>query len=203
MSDTPIKSVIEALLFASDKPVTLEQIRRACDLAGNAEARAVIGELRAEYARDNRGMAIVEIAGGYQMVTAAQFSPFLKKLFRERHNERLSKPALETLAIIAYKQPLTRQEIQALRNVNVDGVMQTLTEKELVRITGKKKVPGCPYVYGTTRQFLEYFGLRSLEELPKLEELQLPELPIEPAGIENGPAVDMQTEVNQNAEESA
>lgn len=200
MTDNPVKSVIEAILFASDKPVTAEQIRRVCDMAQNAEVRSIIEELRIEYAQAGRGMAIVEIAGGYQMVTAAQFSPFLKKFFRERHSEKLSKPALETLAIIAYKQPLTRQEIQSLRNVNVDGVIKTLVEKSLIRITGRKKVPGRPHVYGTTRQFLQYFGLKSLEELPRLEELQLPEITIEPAEIELEPA---QTEENDNAQRAA
>ena len=104
------------------------------------------------------------------MITAPNFAPFLKKLFKSRNVERLSKPALETLAIIAYKQPLTKGEIELLRDVNVDGVMKNLVEKNLVRISGRKKVPGNPYVYGTTRHFLEYFGLKSLKDLPRIEE---------------------------------
>lgn len=102
------------------------------------------------------------------MITAPDFAPFLKKLFKER-NVKLSKPSLETLAIIAYKQPLTRGEIELLRNVNVDGVMKSLLDKNLIRICGRKKAPGNPYVYGTTRQFLEHFGLKSLEDLPNME----------------------------------
>lgn len=103
------------------------------------------------------------------MVTASEFWPFLKKLFKERNVERLSRQALETLAIIAYKQPITKFEIEALRDVNVDGVIKTLIDKSLIRVTGRKKAPGRPFVYGATKQFLEYFGLKSLEELPKIE----------------------------------
>ena len=104
------------------------------------------------------------------MITAPDFAPFLKKLFKDRNTEKLSKPSLETLAIIAYKQPLTRGEIELLRNVNVDGVMKSLLDKSLIRICGRKKAPGNPYVYGTTRQFLEHFGLKSLQDLPKIED---------------------------------
>ena len=163
-------SVIEALLFASDKPLPIEQIRNVLDNLEGTEIRKAIEELKAEYERANRGMRINEVAGGFQMATAANFAPFLKKLYKERRTERLSKPALETLAIIAYKQPVTRLQIESLRNVNVDGVMKNLLDKNLIRIAGRKKAPGSPYVFGTTRQFLEYFGLKSLEGLPKIEE---------------------------------
>ncbi|MFA5095938.1 MAG: SMC-Scp complex subunit ScpB [Candidatus Omnitrophota bacterium] len=164
------KSAIEALLLASEKPLLLEQIRSALDNLESGEARRLVEELRSEYESSGRGMRIVEIAGGFQMITAAEFAPFLKKLFKGRQSDRLSKPALETLAIIAYKQPLTRGEIELLRNVNVDGVMKSLLDKNLIRVCGRKKSPGCPHVYGTTRQFLEYFGLRSLDDLPKIED---------------------------------
>jgi len=164
------KSAIEALLLASEKPLALEQIRLALDSADSNEVRKLIDEMRAEYEAQERGIRIAEIAGGFQMITAAQYAPFLKKLFKDRHTERLSKPALETLAIIAYKQPLTRNEIELLRNVNVDGVMKSLLDKNLIRISGWKKSPGRPCVYGTTRQFMEHFGLKSLEDLPRIEE---------------------------------
>jgi segregation and condensation protein B len=164
------KSAIEALLLASEKPLALEQIRLALDSADSNEVRKLIDEMRAEYEAQERGIRIAEIAGGFQMITAAQYAPFLKKLFKDRHTERLSKPALETLAIIAYKQPLTRNEIELLRNVNVDGVMKSLLDKNLIRISGRKKSPGRPCVYGTTRQFMEHFGLKSLEDLPRIEE---------------------------------
>ncbi|MFA4989205.1 MAG: SMC-Scp complex subunit ScpB [Candidatus Omnitrophota bacterium] len=164
------KSVIEALLLASEKPLPLEQIRVVLDNLDALEARRLIAELKLEYEEANRGIRIAEIAGGFQMITAASFAPFLRKLFKDRNAEKISKPALETLAIIAYKQPLTRVEIELLRNVNVDGVIKSLLDKDLIRIAGRKKAPGRPCVYGTTRRFLEHFGLKSLEELPKIEE---------------------------------
>jgi len=164
------KSVIEALLLASEKPILLEQIKSVLDNLETTEVRSLLEALKAEYEQSNRGMRIAEIAGGFQMITAPAFAPFLKKFFRGRHAERLSKPALETLAIIAYKQPLTRTEIELLRNVNVDGVMKSLLDKNLIRISGRKKSAGRPCVYGTTRQFMEHFGLKSLDDLPKMED---------------------------------
>jgi len=171
MSENNLKSVVEALLFASEKPLAIEQMRNALDNLEATEIRKILENLKAEYEQSNRGIRLAEIAGGFQMITAPGYSAFLKKLFKGRRVERLSRPALETLAIIAYKQPLTKLEIESLRNVNADGVMKNLLDKNLVRISGRKKAPGRPFVYGTTRQFLEYFGLKSLEELPKLEEL--------------------------------
>jgi segregation and condensation protein B len=179
-----LKNVVEALLFAADKPVTAEQLRRALDTATLNEVRAAIESLRVEYAQAERGFAVVEIAGGYQMIANPSYSSFLKKLFKERQGERLSKPALETLAIIAYRQPLTKAEIQSLRNVNVDGIMKSLTDKALVKICGRKKVPGRPFVFGTTRLFLEHFGLNALTDLPKLEDLKLPPMEFEKAEVE-------------------
>lgn len=164
------KAVIEALLLASEKPLALELIRSVLDNLDANEAVRLINELKNEYEQNNRGMRIAEIAGGYQMITATSFAPFLKRLFKDRYTSRLSKPALETLAIIAYKQPLTRNEIELLRNVNVDGVMKSLLDKNLIRICGKKKAPGRPCVYGTTKAFLEHFGLKSLADLPKIED---------------------------------
>jgi segregation and condensation protein B len=121
-------------------------------------------------------MRIYEVAGGYQMITAPVFATFLRKLYKGPQSaEKLSKPALETLAIIAYKQPLSKLEIESLRKVSVDGVMATLLDKNLIRITGRKKTPGRPKVYGTSREFLEYFGLKSLEELPKIDNFPLPQ----------------------------
>ena len=170
MADEAVKAIIEALLFVNDKPLTLERIKEVLDNMETTQIRALLEELGLEYERANRGMRIIEIAGGFQMVTSSSFAPFLKKLYKERRIERLSKPALETLAIIAYKQPVTRLDIETLRNVNIDGVMQTLLDKDLIRIAGRKKAPGRPFVFATTKQFLEYFGLKSLEDLPKMED---------------------------------
>jgi segregation and condensation protein B len=179
-----VKSVIEALLFASEKPLTIEQVKKVLDNLEATQIRKVFEELKADYEQSNRGVRISEIAGGFQMITATAFAPFLKKLYKERNVERLSKPALETLAIIAYKQPVTKIEIESLRNVNIDGVIKNLLDKYLVRIAGRKKAPGRPYVFGTTRKFLEYFGLKSLDELPKVEEFLNMELKREPGEVE-------------------
>lgn len=170
MAQDNTKAVVEALLFASEKPLFIDQVKNVLDNLDTAAIRKIIEELAAEYETDNRGMRIMEVAGGFRMFTSVGLAPFLKKFYKQRKTERLSKPALETLAIIAYKQPLTRSEIETLRNVNVDGVMKSLEEKTLIRITGRKDAPGRPLVYGTTRQFLEYFGLNSLDDLPKMED---------------------------------
>ena len=175
MSDNNVKTVIEALLFASEKPLMPEQIKDALDNLATDEIRKNIEELKDEYAKANRGMRIVEIAGGFQMITPPAVASFLRKLYKGRRVERLSQPALETLAIIAYKQPVTRLEIESIRNVNVDGMIKTFLEKGLIRITGRKKAPGRQKVYGTTRQFLEHFGLKSLDELPKIEGFLTPQ----------------------------
>ena len=174
--DDNIKAVVEALLFSSEKPLMVEQIRKVLDNLAADQISAKILELKNEYERSNRGMRIYEVAGGYQMITAPVFATFLRKLYKGPQSaEKLSKPALETLAIIAYKQPLSKLEIESLRKVSVDGVMATLLDKNLIRITGRKKTPGRPKVYGTSREFLEYFGLKSLEELPKIDNFPLPQ----------------------------
>ena len=163
------------MLFASEKPLMLEQIRDVLDNLATDEIRKNLGELKDEYEKSGRGMRIVEVAGGFQMITAPVFASFLRKLYKGKRAEKLSTPALETLAIIAYKQPVTRSEIQAIRNVNVDTMVKTFVEKGFVRVAGRKKAPGRPRVYGTTRQFLEHFGLKSLDELPKIEGFLTPE----------------------------
>jgi len=170
MGDNNLKSAVEAIIFASEKPVTLEQIKKVLGNLNTASIRNIIDKLRSEYETQNRGFRITEIAGGFQMNACTVFAPFLKKFFKERNVGKLSKPALESLAIIAYKQPLTKAEIESLRNVNVDGVIKSLGEKNLIRICGRKKVAGRPFVFGTTRAFLQHFGLKSLEDLPKIED---------------------------------
>lgn len=170
MEENNLKSAIEALIFASDKPITVEQIKKVLGDLDSLSINKIIMELKNEFEAQNRGIRLVEIAGGFQMTTCSNFAPFLKKLFKNRYSDKLSRPALESLAIIAYKQPLTKAEIESLRNVNVDGVMKSLVDKNLIRICGRKKIPGRPFVYGTTREFLEHFGLKSLHELPKMED---------------------------------
>jgi segregation and condensation protein B len=170
MAQDAIKTVIEALLFSSDKPILIEQIRNVFTDLEPTQIRNILEELKTEYNNDNRGIRIIEVAGGFQMVTAPIFSSYLKKFYKQKHLERFSRPALETLAIVAYKQPVTRLEIESIRGVNVDGMVKHLKDVGIIRISGRKKAPGRPFVYSTTREFLEYFGLRSLEELPKIED---------------------------------
>lgn len=169
MQENNFKAVIEALLFVSEKPVLIEQIRNILSDLDSSRIRQILEELKEEYANSNRGIRIIEVAGGFQMVTASELNPFLKRFYR-RSPERLSGPTLETLSIIAYKQPITRMEIEGIRGVDVSGIVKNLINKGLVRAAGRKRAPGRPFVYATTRQFLEYFGLKSLEELPKIEE---------------------------------
>lgn len=171
MPQDKVKSVIEALLFVSENPLTIEEIRNVLPDLKAVEIRGILEEMAQGYHSQERGVRLIEVAGGFRMVTAPELGEFLKKLLNKgKRVERLSKPALQTLAIIAYKQPLTKLEIELLRNVNVDGVMKSLLDKELIRISGRKDVSGRPYVFGTTKQFLEYFGLGSLRDLPKIEE---------------------------------
>lgn len=153
----------------SERPVLIEQIRSVLSELDSAKIRQILEKLKEEYTNSNRGMRVVEVAGGFQMVTASELSTFLKKFYR-KPPERLSGPTLETLSIIAYKQPVTRMEIEGIRGVDVSGIVKSLINKGLVRTAGRKKAPGRPFVYATTRQFLEYFGLKSLQELPKIEE---------------------------------
>lgn len=170
MEENNLKSAVEALIFASEKPITIDQLKKVLGGLDTVSVNKIVDQLKNEYDCANRGIRIIEIAGGFQMITCNTFAPFLRKLFKNRYSDKLSKPALESLAIIAYKQPLTKAEIESLRNVNVDGVMKSLIDKNLIRICGRKKVPGRPFVFGTTREFLEHFGLKSLQELPKMDE---------------------------------
>jgi len=165
-------TAIEALLFASERPLHVEEIRHAFEepglTAGDVHER--LETLRDSYESEGRGFRLLEIAGGWQLVTDSRHEELLKRFFASRHKKRLSQATLETLAIVAYRQPVTRTDIEFVRGVNVDAALKTLLEKELVRIVGKKEVPGRPLLYGTTPEFLEHFGLASLKDLPPLTE---------------------------------
>jgi segregation and condensation protein B len=182
--------VVEAMLFASDVPLEAERIREVLDLENVAAARGLAEELIARYEAEPRGLAIVEVGGGYRMVTRPELAPWLVRLARARTRVRLSRPALETLAIIAYKQPVSRPELDAVRGVNSEAVLDNLLERRLVRIGGRKEAPGRPFLYETTREFLVAFGLRDLNDLPKVEgELVIPDLGAETtATAEHGQA---------------
>lgn len=179
MDKTQIKNIIEAMLFVSDKPLYLTEIKSVLECPDANEIKDVITELANEYEKQTSALRIKEIAGGYQVVTDPVLAPWLKKLYKTAGADRLSGPGLETLAIIAYKQPATKPEIEAIRGVNVDGVLKTLIEKNLVKIMGRRETVGRPIIYGTTQEFLQYFGLNSLDELPKLEEFHFTEKDIE------------------------
>ncbi len=165
-----IKGAIETLLFVSEKPITLDQIKAVLETVNMADIKKTIQSLQKEYEDQERGMTLVEIAGGFQMMSNPQYAQYLRNFYKTRHKEKLSKPALETLAIVAYKQPVTRSDVELIRGVNSDAVVAHLADKELVKVVGRKDIPGRPFIYGTTKQFLEYFGLKSLEDLPRLEE---------------------------------
>ncbi len=168
-------AAVEALLFVSKQPLTTASVRRSLSddvKLSDVDVATMMEELRISYLRDGRGFRLVELAGGYQLRTASEFAPYILKLFKEPREERLSQPALETLAIVAYRQPIVKAEIEAIRGVDVSGVLQTLVDRGLVRIAGRKEVPGRPFLYETTRLFLEHFGLKDTEELPHISELR-------------------------------
>src|SRR5690242_19592298 len=169
--------VVEALLFASDTPVEAERIREVLDLESPAVARELVETLRARLDAEARALQVVEVGGGFRLVTRAEIAPWLVKLARSRTRSRLSRPSLETLAIIGYRQPVSRPEVDAIRGVNSEAVLDNLLERRMIRIAGRKESPGRPFLHETTREFLVAFGLRDLGDLPKVEgELVVPEL---------------------------
>jgi len=163
-------SLIEAMLFVSGDPLTLEAIKGILDIP-EADIKQVMNELIAEYRERDRGLLILQIAQGYQMVTNPLSAKLLRKFTNAATSNKLSMPALETLAIIAYKQPIIKAEIEQIRGVNSDGVIKSLLDKRLIKIVGQREAPGKPMLYGTTKEFLQYFGLKDLTELPTLKEL--------------------------------
>ncbi len=175
----PPVAVLEAVLFASDAPVEAERIREVLELPSADEARALVAELARGYDESGRALQIVEAGGGYRLVTRPDVAPWLVRLARSRSRSRLSRPALETLAIIAYRQPVSRPEVDAVRGVNSEGVLENLMERRMVRIAGRKDATGRPFLYETTREFLVAFGLRDLGDLPRVDgELVLPEVEV-------------------------
>ncbi len=167
---TSLKSVVESLLFVSDAPLSLDRLCAVLEEYDRAEVRAAVAELREECYREGRGIILEEVAGGYQFRSRPENADFLRRLTRVKP-ARFSASSLETLAIIAYRQPVTRAEIEYLRGVDAGGVLKTLLEKRLIRILGKKDIPGKPLIYGTTREFLELFNLKDLAGLPTLKEV--------------------------------
>jgi len=171
MEDRQKKSVLEMLLFLSGEPLTLKDIKGATGFSDD-ETTDLMDELVSEYSERQGGFLIGRIAGGYQMYTNPSYAEFAARSRGAAKPQKLSMPALETLAIIAYRQPLTKVEVEDIRGVNSDGVVKTLLDRRLIKIVGKKEAPGKPLLYGTTREFLEYFGLKGLTELPTLKDLE-------------------------------
>jgi segregation and condensation protein B len=165
------KRIVEALVLGAPEPVSAQKIADVVPGLEADEARALVAELGREYEEQGRAFEIWEVAGGYQLRTRPEYASYLRLLHRERPL-RLSRAALETLALVAYRQPVTRAEIEAVRGVEVDAVIRSLLERQLVRIAGHREVPGRPMLYATTKRFLEVFGLGRLEDLPTLREME-------------------------------
>jgi segregation and condensation protein B len=189
-----LSRVIEALLFSAHKPLSTKEIAEALrnagaedDLALNefanakpAEVAAAIEQLKIEYIQNEHGFQLAEKANGWQLTSDPKYARWVRGLFPAAKPSRLTSPALETLAIIAYRQPITRADVEAVRGVTIDSVLQTLMERGLVKISGRAEIPGRPLLYETTEFFLDHFGLRNLDELPNVEELRTRHLPAAP-----------------------
>jgi segregation and condensation protein B len=185
--------VIEALLFSAQKPLSIREMAATIKGAGEdelspnqfarvseAEVAGALEQLKVEYIEQERAFQLNEKAEGWQLATDPKYARWARQLFPAPKPARLSAPALETLAIIAYRQPITRADVEAVRGVNIDGVLQTLMERGLVKIAGRAEIPGRPLLYETTQFFLDHFGLRNLDELPNVEELRTRHLPVAP-----------------------
>ncbi len=167
-----IKPAVEALIFASDGPVTESRISSVIEELSATQVQRIIEELNQEYEEQNHAFRIKRIAGGFQFVTCAEFAHYIKKYYKGRSRSRLSRAALETLAIIAFKQPISRPEIDLIRGVNSDGVVKTLLERNLIQISGRAETVGHALLYTTTQEFLQHFGINDISELPKPKEIE-------------------------------
>lgn len=167
-----LKAILEAILFVSPEPVPVARLMSIVGTASKVDIVQALGILTHDLDQDGRGIQLVQVAGGYRLVTKQEYGPWLKRMDKAKAAQKLSRSALESLAIIAYKQPLVRAEIEEIRGVETSGVLRTLCERKLVRIVGRKDVPGRPIMYGTTKFFLEHFGLQDLSQLPPLREFK-------------------------------
>ncbi|MCA1958886.1 MAG: SMC-Scp complex subunit ScpB [Nitrospira sp.] len=167
-----LKGLVESLLFVSQEPLSLQRLVTVIGDVTKAEVSEALGMLEEELGRQGRGIRLVEVAGGFRLVTKQEYAPWIKRLDKSKSTAKLSRSALESLAIIAYKQPIVKAEIEEIRGVETSGVVRTLLERKLVRIVGRKEVPGRPIMYGTTKYFLEHFGLNDLSQLPPLREFK-------------------------------
>jgi segregation and condensation protein B len=187
MEREELKPIVESLLFVADGPLTIQRLREVLEGASQEDIRSALEELRDDLESQHRGIRLAEVAGGYQLRTATAYADSIKKFLGGRP-ARMSRATLETLAIIAYKQPITKAEIEAIRGVDVDGIVTALLERGLIRAVARKDVPGRPFLYGTTAEFLQLFNLKDLSHLPTLkemEEITLAEIPGEEIPVEN------------------
>ncbi len=166
-----LKLIVEALLFASEKPLTPKEIRSVLTDTKPTDILSALRVLKYEYEAMDRSFALMEVGGGYQFRSRSEFGAYILRMM-QASPARLSRATMETLAIIAYKQPIMRQEIERIRGVDVGGILRTLLEKDLIKIVGRENLPGRPLIYGTTKKFLEIFDLRDIDSLPKLKELK-------------------------------
>ena len=167
-----LKGILEALLFVTAEPIPVTRFLALLGAVTKQDVDQALASLAQDYEQEGRGLQLAEVAGGYRIVTKAEFAPWLKRLEKVKSPSKLSRSALESLAIIAYKQPIVRAEVEQIRGVETSGVIRTLLERKLVRIVGRKEEPGRPIMYGTTKFFLEHFGLRDLSQLPPLREFK-------------------------------
>ena len=196
MEEERLKSILASLLFAAGEPVSIARLAAVFDDVPRAAVQKALAAMAAEYSAENRGIVIDEVAGGYQMRTPKDHAGYVRKLLAARP-PRLSRPLMETVAIIAYRQPITRPEIEQLRGVDTGGVLETLLERRLVKIAGRKDAPGRPMLYQTTDEFLELFGLKDLESLPDLSEFREIERAVEQANT--GPVEGLETHPEDSA----
>lgn len=174
MDKDSLKPLIETIIFAADHPISFEKLMNVLEGEKRDEVKTALNELIVDYQQSRRGFLIEDVAGGYQLRTRPEFVPWLRRLFKIGF-QKLSKPSMETLAMIAYKQPITRMEIEELRGVDSGGVLKTLMDRSFIKIIGRKETPGRPAVYGTTKEFLEVFDLKDLTCLPTLKEILIPQ----------------------------
>lgn len=165
------KTIVEALLFSSASPVKPARLAEAAEV-DRKELDRIVGTLNEEYDGEGRSFHIVELAGGYQMLTRSEFFPYIQRLVKTRTSDKLTQATLETLAIIAYKQPIIRADLEAIRGVQCGQIVRNLLDRRLIRVAGRDDRLGHPILYGTTKRFLELFGLKSLKDLPSIEELK-------------------------------
>jgi len=170
VENSELKGIIEALLFVAGEPLSIDRIKTILEDADKKAIQAMLWELQHEYDMRLSGLRILEVAGGFQIASRPELAQWIKRLRKVKQSSRLSKPSLETLAIIAYKQPLVKAEIEDIRGVDSSGVIKGLLDKHMIKIIGRKDVAGRPILYATTREFLQYFGLRDISDLPTLKE---------------------------------